>query len=217
MRHCRLWSSQVTPYDSVTGSSAPFLPHCVLAGRQCNLKNNIAEGDDPQQLDQQWTGWSDWLDGYVARRFDQQSTLGSYLDPLADKVLICTVVAALGVQVLPACTTAPALAHLPGHPQAVCRLVHLQDVTCLLLAQGTLPGYLAAVILGRDVFLVIASLAARAHSLDWRRVSVAEFFRIVPKQQQVQQQVNLRGCVSNQLTQWQRLLCYPQHKGMMSF
>lgn len=45
----------------------------------------------------------------MARRFDQQSTLGSYLDPLADKVLICSVVAALGIQVLHACTTAPAL------------------------------------------------------------------------------------------------------------
>jgi len=35
----------------------------------------------------------------VARRFDQQSILGSYLDPLADKVLIGSVVAALGIQV----------------------------------------------------------------------------------------------------------------------
>ena len=70
----------------------------------------MLSGDDPQQLDRQWTGWSDWLDGYVARRFDQQSTLGSYLDPLADKALICSVVAALGIQVLPARTAAPALA-----------------------------------------------------------------------------------------------------------
>ena len=44
-------------------------------------------------------GWSDWLDGYVARRFNQQSVIGSYLDPLADKALICCVVGALGVQV----------------------------------------------------------------------------------------------------------------------
>lgn len=58
-------------------------------------------------------------------------------------------------------------------------------MTRLLLAQGTLPGYLAAVILGRDAFLVVASFAARAHSLDWHRVSIAEFFRIVPKHQQV--------------------------------
>eukprot|EP01018_Ginkgo_biloba_P010390 Gb_27275 [translate_table: standard] len=36
-------------------------------------------------------GVSDWLDGYVARRLRVNSVLGSYLDPLADKVLICCV------------------------------------------------------------------------------------------------------------------------------
>lgn len=36
---------------------------------------------------------------YVAKRFGQSSVLGSYLDPLADKVLIGSVVAALGYQV----------------------------------------------------------------------------------------------------------------------
>ena len=158
---------------------------CQLSVPAGQPQYSYAEGK-PQHLDRQWTGWSDWLDGYVARRFDQQSTLGSYLDPLADKVLICSVVAALGIQVLHACTTAPALAHL-RHPHAVCRPAsfQLQDVTHLLLAQGPLPGYLAAVILGRDAFLVVASFAARARSLDWRRVSIAEFFRIVPKHQQV--------------------------------
>ncbi|CAD7702353.1 unnamed protein product [Ostreobium quekettii] len=40
-------------------------------------------------------GASDWLDGYVAKRQGQQSVLGSYLDPFADKVLIGCVVAAL--------------------------------------------------------------------------------------------------------------------------
>ena len=44
-------------------------------------------------------GLSDWLDGYVARRFNQQSKLGSYLDPIADKVLLGCVVGALGFQV----------------------------------------------------------------------------------------------------------------------
>jgi phosphatidylglycerophosphate synthase len=31
---------------------------------------------------------SDWLDGWVAREFNMKSVLGSYLDPLADKLLI---------------------------------------------------------------------------------------------------------------------------------
>jgi cardiolipin synthase (CMP-forming) len=39
---------------------------------------------------------SDWLDGYVAKRFCQESVLGSYLDPLADKAVIVCTVGALG-------------------------------------------------------------------------------------------------------------------------
>ncbi|APB33902.1 CDP-diacylglycerol--glycerol-3-phosphate 3-phosphatidyltransferase [Gloeomargarita lithophora Alchichica-D10] len=31
---------------------------------------------------------TDWLDGYVARRFNQVSDLGKWLDPLVDKLLI---------------------------------------------------------------------------------------------------------------------------------
>lgn len=44
-------------------------------------------------------GISDWLDGFVARRFGQGSVIGSYLDPLADKVLICSTVGALAYEV----------------------------------------------------------------------------------------------------------------------
>lgn len=40
-------------------------------------------------------GASDWLDGYIAKQRGQQSVLGSYLDPLADKILIGCVAGAL--------------------------------------------------------------------------------------------------------------------------
>lgn len=33
---------------------------------------------------------TDWLDGYLARRHNQITSLGKLLDPLADKILICT-------------------------------------------------------------------------------------------------------------------------------
>lgn len=33
-------------------------------------------------------GLTDWLDGYLARRWRQQSALGALLDPIADKVLV---------------------------------------------------------------------------------------------------------------------------------
>lgn len=32
--------------------------------------------------------FSDWLDGYIAKNFDQSTTLGAFLDPLADKIMI---------------------------------------------------------------------------------------------------------------------------------
>lgn len=45
------------------------------------------------------SGMSDWLDGYVARKQGTVNVLGSYLDPLADKVLVVSVVGALGYTV----------------------------------------------------------------------------------------------------------------------
>lgn len=32
--------------------------------------------------------FTDWLDGWVARKFDQQSEFGRFLDPIADKILV---------------------------------------------------------------------------------------------------------------------------------
>ncbi|GAA4523579.1 CDP-alcohol phosphatidyltransferase family protein [Chelativorans composti] len=39
---------------------------------------------------------SDGLDGFIARHFNQRSVLGSYLDPIADKLLLVTVFVMLG-------------------------------------------------------------------------------------------------------------------------
>ena len=39
--------------------------------------------------------FSDAIDGYIARRYNQMSELGKFLDPLADKILIITVLIAL--------------------------------------------------------------------------------------------------------------------------
>uniref|UniRef100_N1R3F4 Putative cardiolipin synthetase n=1 Tax=Aegilops tauschii TaxID=37682 RepID=N1R3F4_AEGTA len=41
------------------------------------------------------SGASDWLDGFLARKMGINSVIGSYLDPLADKVLICCVAVAM--------------------------------------------------------------------------------------------------------------------------
>jgi CDP-diacylglycerol--glycerol-3-phosphate 3-phosphatidyltransferase len=38
---------------------------------------------------------TDWLDGYLARRLNQISAFGAFLDPVADKILVCASVLVL--------------------------------------------------------------------------------------------------------------------------
>lgn len=33
--------------------------------------------------------WTDWLDGFLARKLNQTSAFGAFLDPVADKILVC--------------------------------------------------------------------------------------------------------------------------------
>jgi cardiolipin synthase len=42
-------------------------------------------------------GVSDGVDGYIAKRFDAVTKLGSYLDPLADKAMLVTIYVTLGI------------------------------------------------------------------------------------------------------------------------
>ena len=47
-------------------------------------------------------GATDWIDGYIARHFDQGSEIGKILDPAADRVLLVAAAVALLSQGLPA-------------------------------------------------------------------------------------------------------------------
>ncbi|MEN8719557.1 MAG: CDP-diacylglycerol--glycerol-3-phosphate 3-phosphatidyltransferase [Oceanococcaceae bacterium] len=38
---------------------------------------------------------TDWLDGYLARRFEQTSAFGAFLDPVADKLIVATALVVL--------------------------------------------------------------------------------------------------------------------------
>ena len=48
-------------------------------------------------------GMSDGVDGFIAKRFNQATELGAYLDPIADKLLLVSIYVSLGFrEILPA-------------------------------------------------------------------------------------------------------------------
>jgi len=73
-------------------------------------------------------GISDGVDGFVARRFNQQSELGTILDPIADKLLMTTAFIILTLpNIFP---TEPHLRHLP------------------------VPFWVTAAVIGRDILII---------------------------------------------------------------
>ena len=58
-------------------------------------------------------GVTDWLDGYLARRMQQVSPLGAFLDPVADKLMVATALVLL-VQADPTILIAVAVAVIIG-------------------------------------------------------------------------------------------------------
>lgn len=77
-------------------------------------------------------GVSDGIDGFVARRFNQQSELGTILDPIADKLLMTT---AFVILTLPGVLSSADFHHLP------------------------VPFWVTAAVIGRDVLIVVVALS----------------------------------------------------------
>jgi cardiolipin synthase (CMP-forming) len=78
-------------------------------------------------------GISDGIDGFVARRFNQQTELGTILDPIADKLLMTTAFIILALPgVFPA---EPHLRHLPVRP------------------------WVSVAVIGRDILIVVVAAA----------------------------------------------------------
>lgn len=72
-------------------------------------------------------GWTDWIDGYLARRLNQVSRLGTMLDPVADRLMIASaLVGGLIAGVVPA---------LIGWPLIV-REVVMAVITFYLVGKG---------------------------------------------------------------------------------
>ncbi len=56
-------------------------------------------------------GWTDWVDGYLARRLGQVSRLGTAIDPVADRLMIVSaVVGGMIADVVPSWVAVPLLA-----------------------------------------------------------------------------------------------------------
>ena len=81
-----------------------------------------------------FAGLSDGVDGFVARRFNQQSELGTILDPIADKLLMTT---AFIILTLPSIfpPTEPHLRHLP------------------------VPPWVTIAVIGRDILIIVVAAA----------------------------------------------------------
>jgi cardiolipin synthase len=73
-------------------------------------------------------GATDWVDGYIARHFNQVSDLGKVLDPIADKVLLVTGMIAILID-----GSVPAIIFWP----AIIREVLVAATTVLLGALGS--------------------------------------------------------------------------------
>jgi CDP-diacylglycerol--glycerol-3-phosphate 3-phosphatidyltransferase len=52
---------------------------------------------------------TDWLDGYLARRLDQSTSFGAFLDPVADKLMVVIAIVLLVTEQKTAWFTIPAL------------------------------------------------------------------------------------------------------------
>ena len=77
-------------------------------------------------------GVTDGLDGLLARRFDQQSQLGTILDPIADKLMMVSAFVVLSLKLV---FPPPVPSHLP------------------------IPFWVTAAVISRDVFIVVGAAA----------------------------------------------------------
>lgn len=135
-------------------------------------------------------GISDGVDGFIARRFDQRSKFGAWMDPIADKLLLVTVFVMLAVKAeLPAwlvvivvsrdllIVIAVMLASLIGHPIEVKPIFVSKLNTAMQIVLVTLVLVDLAFAIGLPVarsalVFVVAALtivSAAAYLVTWLR------------------------------------------------
>ena len=97
---------------------------------------------------------SDWLDGYLARAWNQYSPLGRMLDPIADKLLVGILIAALawdgsfsGWDMIPACAILFREFFIPGLREFLGNIKVVLPVTWLAKWKTTLQLVALAIVL----------------------------------------------------------------------
>lgn len=111
-------------------------------------------------------GSTDWVDGQLARRLDQVTTLGKVLDPVADRILLATaVIGILAVGAVPVPVAAIALAReaLVAAGAVVLALAGARRVDVTLVGKAATFGLMCAF----PLFL------AGHSSIGWRHVAMA--------------------------------------------
>lgn len=111
-------------------------------------------------------GISDGIDGFVARRFNQQTELGTILDPIADKLLMTTAFIILALPgIFP---VEPHLRHLPVKPWVAFAVIG-RDILIIVVAaaifittdfRGFRPSWLGKASTVVQIFAVILILIA---------------------------------------------------------
>ena len=124
---------------------------------------------------------TDGADGYIARKLDQQTVLGSYLDPIADKLLLLSgflslsFMSHLPVSIhIPAWVTIPVVARdviiligsamvflttgkLKAQPVLIGKVTTVCQMTTLFMSLISAPPQIQAGLFGLTVFLTILS------------------------------------------------------------
>ncbi len=117
--------------------------------------------------------WTDWVDGYLARRLDQVTKLGKSLDPIADRLMIASaVLAGLISGIIPAWVGYPLLLReaymalltfgLVRRRQGTLEVRYLGKVATFLIYGAIQSFYIAAVPFARAIFLPLAWVSAAA-------------------------------------------------------
>jgi cardiolipin synthase len=105
-------------------------------------------------------GFTDWLDGHFARRWEQQSELGRFLDPIADKLLVAATLFMLTVT-----------ARLSSHAVLPALVILLVAIGVLIV--GDAGWHVLPIVTIGETLLWLAALLTIVTGYDYLRAGLA--------------------------------------------